>query len=242
MASQGTALKGRVAAGEKAVRTPARRRPAAVRRDPERTRENILKAAQVEFCRKGLSGARVERIATRAGANMRMLYHYFGNKEGLYLAVLERVYERIRSEERKLDLGHLDPVEGMTRLVDFTFSHFARNPDFMTLLGNENLLRARYLKRSKKMPAMTSPLVAAIGDLLGRGEREGVFRSGVDPIQLYVSITALSYLHVANRHTLSTIFRRDLADPDWLEARRAHAREMILGSLAPAGDGGAMIV
>jgi AcrR family transcriptional regulator len=207
-------------------------RVAAVKRDPERTREKILNAAQTEFCRAGLSGARVEKIVRRAGTNMRMLYHYFGDKEGLYLAVLERVYERIRGEEEKLNLHDLGAADGMARLIDFTFSHFLRNPEFITLIGNENLMRAKYLKRSKRVAAMTSPLVAAIRHLLERGEREGVFRKDVDPLQIYVTMVAMSYFHVSNRHTLSAIFRTDLSDEGWLVARRSHAREMILGYLS----------
>lgn len=213
-----------------------RRRVAAVKRNPQRTREKILDAARTEFCRAGLSGARVEQIARRAGTNMRMLYHYFGDKEGLYLAVLERAYERIRGEEEKLNLCDLGPVDGMVQLIDFTFSHFLRNRDFITLIGNENLMRAKYLKRSKRVVAMTSPLVEAIEDLLRRGEREGLFRTGVDPLQIYVTMVAMSYLHVSNRYTLSTIFRRDLSDGDWLDARRVHARELILGYLSTTHD------
>lgn len=201
---------------------------AVTRRNPARTRARILKAAVDEFCRHGFSGARVERIARRAGFNPRMLYHYFGGKEKLYLAVLESAYARIRGEEAQLELSHLDPLEGMVTLVDFTFSHFLRNPDFITLIANENMLRGKFLRRLPHIPEMTLPLVTAIRGLLERGERQGIFRPGVDPVQLYVTITALGFLHVSNRYTLSTMFGQDLADPAWLEARRTHAREVVL--------------
>jgi TetR/AcrR family transcriptional regulator len=217
----------------RARRPPARTAPK--RRDPASTRERILEAAIGEFSRKGFSGARIDQIATAAASNIRMLYHYFGNKEALYLAVLERVYADIRSQERALELGKLDAREGMARLVDFTFSHFARNPHFISLILGENLVQARYLRRSKLVPALTSPLGDAIQDLLERGEAAGVFRKGVDPVQLYVSMVAMSFTHLSLRHTLSTIFRRDLGDPAWLAARRVHARTMLLGYLAPPG-------
>ena len=208
-----------------------RGRPIPVRRDATLTRERILDAATREFARKGFSGARTEGIAAASGSNIRMLYHYFGSKVDLYLAVLERVYADIRTQEQALRLDTRDPVDGMVRLIDFTFSHFARNPQFVSLILGENLVQARYLARSKKVPAMTSPLQHTIDDLLRRGRAAGVFRRGVDPVQLYVSMVAMSFTHLSLRHTLSTIFRRDLADPRWVAARREHARTMILSYL-----------
>jgi AcrR family transcriptional regulator len=200
------------------------------KRDPRRTFERILSAAMVEFCRHGLNGARVDRIVAAARINPRMLYHYFGSKAGLYVAVLDRAYGELRTRERALQLQDLSPLEGMRRLMDFTFDHFGSHPDLIQLINSENLLHARYLKRSKQA-ALTSPLVAAIRDLLRRGERDGTFRRGVDPVQLYVSITALSYFHVSNRFTLSTIFEADLANRRWIGERRVHAREVLLSYL-----------
>ncbi|HEY7552084.1 MAG TPA: TetR family transcriptional regulator [Hyphomicrobiaceae bacterium] len=202
------------------------------KRNPARTREAILKAAVGEFCRNGFTGARVEAISTRSGTNMRLLYHYFGDKEGLYTAVLERVYTQIRAEERRLDLGKVEPVEGMARLIDFTFRFFAAHPDYIALLNNENMLRGRFVRKSRAVRPLTLPLLAIITDLLERGRRSGAFRAGVDPIQLYVSITALSYFHVSNRFTLSAMFGQDLSDPGWIELRRAHAQELTLAWLA----------
>lgn len=204
-------------------------------RDPERTRRAILDAARSEFCQHGLTGARIERITRRSRTNTRMIYHYFGNKEGLYLAVLESVYGEIRKQEQALDLGRAEPGEGIRRLVLFTFDFFAARSDFIALIMNENILRARFLKRLPSIQAMTVPLVEAIRDLLARGEAEGVFRGGVDPVQLYVSIVAQSQVHISNRFTLSVLFHADLGDPDWLAARRAHTLEMILSHLAIPG-------
>lgn len=220
------------------ARKIGRKKPAAGtrpkrRRNPEATRESILLAGTDEFCAKGFNGARIDRIATGAGCNIRMIYHYFGNKEKLYLVVLERVYSQLRSREEELDLLHLDPVAGMSALVDFTFDHMAEHREFIQLIGNENILKARYLKRSSFVPQATLPLVQAIKDLLRRGEADGMFRTGVDPIQLYISILSLAYVHVSNRYTLSITFGRDLGDPAWLAVRRDHAREVILGYLRP---------
>lgn len=206
------------------------------KRDPARSREAILAAATAEFCRHGLDGARVERIAEASRTNMRMLYHYFGSKADLYLAVLERVYAEIRAEEQRLNLTGLAPVEGMRRLVDFTFSFFGRRTDFVALMNNENLLGAQHLKRSRRVPELTQPLVGAIEDLLRRGRQQGVFRGDVDPVQLYVSIVAQSYFHVSNRHTLSVLFGRDLGAAEWTEARRIHARDLILAYLVARPD------
>lgn len=202
-----------------------------VRRDPVRTKSQILEAAIAEFAGEGLSGARIARIARRAGTNVRMIYHYFGNKEDLYVAVLDAVYQNIRGEERRLNLQALDPVTGMERLIDFTFTYFAEHPEFISLLNNENLHGGRYLARSDLVPNLTPTLDTAMRDLLARGEVSGVFRSGVDPVQLYVSMVSLSYLHRSNLHTLSAMYRKDLDDPAWLEARRVHMHDMVMGYL-----------
>jgi AcrR family transcriptional regulator len=200
-------------------------------RDAERTRAAILEAATQEFARHGLGGARIDRIAERAKTNKRMLYYYFGLKEDLFLAVLERAYEHIRGEELELDLANLDPVAGVRRLIDFTWTYYLAHPEFMTLLNSENLHRAQHLKRSRKIRAMHSPLVATLSELLARGEREGVFHRGVDAIQLYVSIAALGYFYLSNNHTLSTVFGRDLMAARAKAERLAHINALVLGYL-----------
>src|SRR3954462_1669948 len=176
--------------------------PTTLRRDPAKNQERILKAATAEFARAGLGGARVDRIAERAGANKRMLYYYYGNKEALFLAVMEASYERIRMAEHSLKLGEIDPEQGIRRLVEFTWTYYLKNPEFLTLLNSENLHKARHIKRSRNFPAMHSPFVATIEDLLRRGARSGKFRRGVDAVQLYISIASLSYFYQSNRHTL----------------------------------------
>jgi AcrR family transcriptional regulator len=209
-------------------------RPSAPRptRDALRTQAAILAAATKEFARYGLGGARVDRIALRAKANKRMLYYYFGSKEDLFLAVLERAYENIRAEEQKLRLTDLPPAEGVTQLIVFTWNYFLAHPEFMTLLNSENLHRARHLKRSSKIEAMHSPLVATLSEVLRRGARQGLFRDNVDPVQLYVSIAALGYFYLSNNHTLSTIFGRDLLAPKAKAQRLRHIVELVQGFLA----------
>jgi AcrR family transcriptional regulator len=201
------------------------------RRDPDATRARILEAAVAEFAGKGLGGARVDEIAARASANKRMLYHYFGNKDDLFLAALERVYEEIREAEQALDLERLAPMEAMQALVEFTFDYFTRRPEFVTLLNSENLHKARHLKRSERIAAMHSPLIELIDGILKRGVAQRVMRSGVDPMQLYVSIAGVSYFYHSNIHTLSTIFLRDFTSEGERARRREHVVEVILGFL-----------
>ena len=206
----------------------ANAKPARTARDPERTRAAILAAATSEFTAKGLTGARVDAIARSAGANKRMIYHYFGDKDGLYLAVLEATYAAIRTAELELHLGDRDPVEGMRELVRFTWAYFIAHPEFLSLLGTENLHQAAYIKRSKRIRELHSPLVGMISGLLERGMRERVFRAGVDPVQLYVTIAALGFFYLSNRHTLSTIFGRDLSGPKSLAEREQHIVDVVL--------------
>jgi len=206
--------------------------PRAGRRNPVRNQERILQAATEEFARYGLGGARVDRIAARAGANKRMLYYYYGNKEDLFLKVLEARYAHIRRAELGLHLLDLDPIQGMRRMVEFTWNYYLKHPEFLTLLNSENLHRGRHLKRSRDIAAMHSPLIALLRDLLIRGERAGKFRKGVDPVQLYISIAGLGYFYLSNRHTLSTIFERDLLAPKSKAERLKHMTELVLGYLA----------
>src|SRR5690606_22271520 len=209
--------------------TSARDRP--VTRDPEATRDAILSAATDEFAQHGLAGARVDRIAERAGINKRMLYYYFGQKEGLFLAVLEGAYQRIREEERQLNLTQVEPTEAIRRLVAFTWNYYIAHPEFITLLNTENLHRAMHLKQSAKVRTMHSPFVATVAEVLERGRKPGVLRAGVDPVQLYISIAGLSYVYLSNNCTLSTIFDRDLMSPKAKVERLSHMTDLVLGYL-----------
>jgi TetR/AcrR family transcriptional regulator len=201
------------------------------RRDPDRTREAILSAAQDEFAAKGLSGGRVDEIARRARANKRMIYHYFGSKQGLYLAALERVYEGLRGTERTLDLAHLKPEQAIQRLVEFNFDYSREHPELVSLINNENLHRARYLSKSKKVRDLHSPFVALIDDILKRGVAKGVFRKGLDPVDVYITIAAVGYFYLSNNWTLSAIFGRNLGSDAACRQRRKHNVDMVLHAL-----------
>ena len=202
-----------------------------VRRDPDRTRAAILAAAQAEFAAKGLFGARVNEIARKARANKRMIYHYFGSKEGLYLAALERVYEGLRGTELTLHLDHLAPDLAIRRLVEFNFDYSRNHPELISLINSENLHRARHLRKSKKVRQLHSPFVKLIGDILRRGVAEGMFRDGLDPVDVYITIAAVGYFFLSNNFTLSAIFGRDLGAPAALKKHRRHNVDMVLHAL-----------
>src|SRR5438270_6935487 len=194
-------------------------------------RLRILEAAKQEFAAHGLAGARVDRIAANAGANKRMLYYHVGKKDDLYLAVLEGAYEKIRAEERALDLEHLDAPRAIERLIDFTWNYFLLNPEFLSLLQTENLVRANHLKRSTKVKSMHSPFVEMIRTVVQRGVQSGDFQVAVDPVQLYISIAALSFFYLSNSATLSVIFGRDLLAKDAKDERLAHMAGLVLAAL-----------
>jgi AcrR family transcriptional regulator len=217
------------AAGEAGA--PPRPTAAERKRDPERTRGAILAAAGEEFSHKGYAGARVDAIAMRAGVNKRMLYHYFGGKDGLYVAVLEGSYAAIRSAEAQLDLTHREPIEGMSRLIRFTWTYYLEHPEFLAILATENQHRARFLKQSDRIVQLNSPLIEALRAVLAHGVEEGVFRRDVDPVELYISIAALGAFYLSNRWTLSTIFRRDLMSQAALANWGEHIAQTILASL-----------
>ncbi len=212
-------------------RAAARRNGRKAARAPGETRERILEAATQEFAARGLGGARVDAIAGRARANKRMIYHYFGNKEDLFLAVMERTYAHIRSKESALNLDALAPVEAMRKLVRFTFNYFLENPHFVTLLNSENLHQARHIRRSPRVKDINSPVIAALEGILARGRESGVFRGDVDPIQLYISVAGICYFYFSNIHTLSTIFERDLLTRAALRERERHVIDVVLGYL-----------
>ena len=191
----------------------------------------VARPPSPNFAKRATGGARTAGIAARAKCNIRMLYHYFGNKEGIYLAALEHVYAELRAAEEKLDLLHLGPAQGMAALVEFTFDYMLSHQEFISMIGTENILQGRFLRRSKAVPQGALPLVKSIRRLLLAGQQQGIFREDIDPIQLYISILSLSYLHVSNKHTLSITFGQDLTDADWLAARRKHVGDMVMAYL-----------
>lgn len=200
-------------------------------RDAERSRQQILEAARQAFAEHGLGGTRLDDVAQRAGVDKRLIYYYFQNKDNLFLAALEDVYAGIRQAEEALNLTALPPKDAITLLIDFTWQYYLAHPEFIALINSENLHRAEHLAQSTKIQEMNSPLIATLGEVLARGQREGVFRNGVDPAQLYMSIAGLTYFYLSNRHTLSVIFGRPADAPMALAERISHVREVVLGYL-----------
>lgn len=201
------------------------------KRDPEASRRALLLAAVAEFAEKGLAGARVDEIARRAGVNKQLVYHYFGNKDDLFRAALEHVYAEIRTRERALALSDLPPVAAMERLVGFSFDYLAEHPEFIALLNDENRYGATHVGASPDMPALHSPLITLIAEALDRGAREGVFRSDMDPVQLYISIAGMSYFFFSNNRTLSAIFATNLDSAKAVAMRRRHVIDFALAAL-----------
>ena len=198
-------------------------------RDAERSRAIILNAALEEFALFGLGGARIDRIAERSNLNKRLIYYYFTDKDQLFHAVLESAYEQIREREKKLNLQSLEPAMAVRTLVEFTWNYYLEHPEFLTLLNSANLHKARHIQESPNVRALNSPLIELLGEILDQGRLSGEFRGGIDPVQLYVSIAALSYFYLSNNSTLSSIFGRDLMSPKAKSERLSHMCEVILG-------------
>jgi AcrR family transcriptional regulator len=198
------------------------------RRDPVATRARILRAATQEFARHGFGGARGDRIARRARSSERMVYYYFGSKEGLFRAVLEAAYDALGAAEQALVLDDRPPREALARFCRFVWGWYAEHPEFIGVLTAENQLQGRHLRRSARLDALVAPVVRMLGGLLARGEREGAFRSGLDAADLYVSIAGLGYFRMSNRHTLSAVLGRDLGDPRELARHWRACEDMVL--------------
>jgi TetR/AcrR family transcriptional regulator len=197
-------------------------------RDAERTKQALLAAAEIEFSTKGLAGARVDVIAEQAAANKRMLYYYFGSKEDLYIAVLERAYGAMRKAERELNFADLSPLEAIRTWVEFKFDYCEQHQHIITLLAGENMLGAAYLKRSRRLREVNLSMVDVIRSVLDAGVSKGEIKPGIDPVHLYISMSALSYFYFSNSATLSAAFARSLGSPAERSLRRAHAVDVIM--------------
>lgn len=201
--------------------------------DPDRTMANILQVATAEFADKGLAGARIDEIAALTSTSKRMIYYYFGSKEGLYVAVLEEAYRRIRRIESELHLEDLAPEQALRTLVGFTVDYQLANPDFIRLVMNENMHRGEYITQSTTIQELNIPVIHAVRDVYQRGVAAGVFRPDVDPVDLHMSISALCFFNEANRHTFGAIFKRSLDTPAATAQRRESIIEMIVRFLRP---------
>lgn len=197
------------------------------RRDRDATRGRVLQAAIAEFSSHGFDGARGERIAERARCSERMLYYYFGSKEGLFREALESVYAALRDAERSLRLDELPALEALESFCRFVWRYYAEHPEFLSLLNTENLHRARHLKKSSRLPELVSPVVGMLDELLQRGSSQRVFRTGLDPVGLYLAIASLGYFVLSNRHTLSTVLGHDVGKPTYLEQHWERSAELI---------------
>ena len=193
-----------------------------------RTQQDILNVAAKEFSEKGLAGARVDEIAATTKTSKRMIYYYFGSKEGLYLATLEAKYKKVRDTENQLNLAHMAPEAALRCLVAVTFDHHLNNEDYIRMVMNENMNRAKYLKQSPQVQDLNRPAIQILTDIYERGVASGVFRAGLDPADIHASISALAFFNVSNRHTFGLIFQQDNHSPAYVAMRRENIVEMIL--------------
>ena len=192
--------------------------------DPDGTRQNIIEVATREFAEYGLAGARIDEIAAKTKSSKRMIYYYFGDKEGLYLQALEAAYAEMRATEAELDLDDLSPERALRRLVEITFDHHAGHEDFIRLVMIENIHRASFLARSRAIQELNVAAIGTVESVYARGVKAKVFRAGLDPIDLHWQISALCFFNVSNRATFSKIFGRELGT----KAAQARLREITV--------------
>jgi AcrR family transcriptional regulator len=206
-------------------------RPAAAERtrDRDRTRAEILDVATQHFAEHGYSGARVDEIAEQTRTTKRMLYYYFGSKEGLYTEVLERAYTQIRAAEQEVDVEHLEPVAAIRRLAELTFDHHEAHPDFIRLVSIENIHRAEHMRASRRFADLNTPAIDLIAAILERGR--DVFTREVDAVDVHMVISAFCVFRVANRHTWAAIFERDPLDPALRERYRRMLGDLVVDYL-----------
>lgn len=198
------------------------------KRDPEGVRRDIISVAMEEFSQNGLSGARIDEIAARTRTSKRMIYYYFTDKEGLYQRVLEEAYARVRDGESDLELDHLEPVAALEKLCRFTFDHHRRNPAFIRMVMIENIHHGRHMQLSEKIRQLNRRAIEALEAVLARGQKSGVFRSGIDALELHWQISALSFFNVSNVATFSFIFGNGLFTHEGQETLSRHVADMVL--------------
>jgi len=196
--------------------------------DPARTMAGILDVAMQAFSEKGLSGARIDEIAAATKTSKRMIYYYFSSKEGLYVAVLEEAYRRMRAIESELHLEDLPPEDALRRLTGFTFDHHHGNPAYIRLVMSENIERGQYLAQSKTIQKLNVPAIESIRKVYERGVAQGVFRAQLDPVDIHASISALTFFNVSNQHTFGLIFKRNTQTAQAITTRRDNIIEMVV--------------
>lgn len=196
--------------------------------DPEGTRQNIIEVAAQEFALNGLSGARIDEIAAKTRSSKRMIYYYFGSKEGLYVSALENAYAQVRAGEAKLDIADLPPLEALQRLVEFTFDHHHEHEEFIRMVMIENIHHAEFLQRSTVIGDLNVTAIGNIEAIYFKGLAEGIFRPGLDPLEIHWQISALCFFNVSNRATFSKIFNKDVGGSDYQASLRRQSVEMVL--------------
>jgi AcrR family transcriptional regulator len=212
------------------ARNLAMRKPKA----PEANRARILAAAISEFASRGFKGASMDAIAARTQTTRALINYYFGSKERLYHSVLERVYAEIREAENRLDLDPLPPVEAMRRIVEFTYNYYVEHEYFVRLVVAENQARGRHMKRSPTLRTVNRPIVDMLGAVIARGQADGAFRPGLDPVDVHMAIAALGMFNVTNQYTFGTLFQRAMGAKGDVPRRRRMVADMILNWLGPA--------
>ncbi len=198
------------------------------KRDPEGVRRDILSVAMDEFSQNGLSGARIDEIAARTRTSKRMIYYYYGDKEGLYQQALEEAYAKVRGGESDLELDGMEPRAALEKLCRFTFDHHRRNPAFIRMVMIENVHHGRHMQASETIRQLNRPAIGALENVLARGQSQGVFREGVEALELHWQISALSFFNVSNAATFSFIFGDSLFTDNGQEALSKHVAEMVL--------------
>src|SRR5215207_221571 len=200
--------------------------------DPDRTRQDILDVATEEFASAGFSGARVDRIAERTRTSKRMIYYYFGSKEGLYLAALEKVYGELRAAEMSLGAAPESPADALRRLIELTFDYQQAHPEFVRLVNTENVNFGRYVEQSQAIRTLNVSTIDVLASILQRGQDQGLFRSDLDPVDVHVLISAFCFFRVSNQYTFGIVFQRDLSSPELRQRHRTMISEVVLGWLA----------
>ena len=197
-------------------------------RDADRTQREILDVATREFADQGFAGARVDEIAAQTRTTKRMIYYYFGSKEALFVAVLERAYATIRSAEQTIEVDHLEPAAAIRRLAELTFDHHESHPDFIRLVSIENIHRAEHIAGHEELAGQNTPVIELIERILERGRADGSFTREVDAVDLHMMISAFCVFRVANRHTFGAIFDRDLLDSALRDRYRRMLGDMVV--------------
>ncbi len=200
-------------------------------RNAEKTKQRILDVATQEFARHGIHGSRVDTVAEKADVNKGMIYHYFKNKEDLFIVVLENAYKKIRAAEIELHLEEVEPIEAIRKMMNFTWDYYIENPEFLSLVSSENLNQGQYIKQSEEINKIQKTLITTVENILEKGKKQGLFYPDIDAFQLCVNMSALGYYYLVNKYTMSVVFKRDLSDPKMLIERKADTVKTILRSI-----------